>query len=185
MPKLTGPRGSETSNTMNILHTIEVDVKKFFDAADTRLGKWVNIFNTLFKKAPTALQTVDNFVAIAAPEIEAGVELVDPLVEPAVAAGLSTIEVGLAAIATAAKDANSGQSLLQNLKNFAADVPAVLGGIDVKNPALKAVIVKITNVVVSEASVLIPAVEAWVKQIEARRVSAAPAPTSGSAPAAA
>lgn len=165
------------SNAMNVLHTIEVDVKKFFAAADTRLGKWVNIFATLFRKAPTALQTVDNFVLIAAPEIEAGVELVDPIAEPVVAAGLSTLEVGLAAIATAAKDASSGNSLLQNLKNFAADVPAVLGGIEVKNPALKAVVVKIVNVVVSEAAVLIPAVEAWVKQIEAKKASATPAQT--------
>lgn len=164
---------------MNILHTIEVDVKKFFSAADTRLGKWVNVFATIFKKAPSGLQTVNNFVMIAAPEIEAGLALVDPIAEPAAAAAFGILETGLAAVATAAKDAASGNSLLQNLKNFAADVPSVLGAIQVKNPALKAVVEKIVNVVVGEAAVLIPAVEAWVKQIEARNPPAtaqAPAP---------
>ena len=97
----------------------------------------------------------------------AAVSLADPLAEPAAAAALATVETGLAGIQAAATAAVSGTSLLTGLQNFAADVPALLTSIAVKNPALTAAIDRIVTLVVGEAKVLIPAVESWVAQINA------------------
>lgn len=149
------------------LQTIEVDVKTFFADLATSAGKFCSAFVKLFKKAPTALQTVDNFVVEVAPMIEAAVALADPAVEPLVAAGLSTAETALAAIQAAAANASSGTSLLANLQNFAASVPSLLTGIDVKNTALQAKVTAIVNLVVGECKVLIPAVESWVAKLAA------------------
>jgi hypothetical protein len=80
---------------------------------------------------------------------------------------LATVESGLAAIQASAAAANSGQSLLANLQNFATTVPALLGGLDIKNAALKAAIERIVALVTGEAKVLLPAVDSWVKQIAA------------------
>jgi hypothetical protein len=160
---------------LSALHNVFVDVEKFFKGTGSRLESFAHVFVKIWKKAPSALQITENFVELAAPEIEAAVVLVDPVAEPAVAAALSTIEVGLAAVQTAAQDANSGVSLLANLQKFAADVPSLLGALQVKNPALQAVITKIVKLVVGEAKVLIPAVQAWVAQIKAAKPAATPA----------
>lgn len=152
---------------MITLSTIEVDIKKFFATTGSDVEKFANAFWNLFKKAPTALQTVDNFITEVGAVVIAAVSLADPLAEPAAAAALATVETGLAGIQAAATAAVSGTSLLTGLQNFAADVPALLTSIAVKNPALTAAIDRIVTLVVGEAKVLIPAVESWVAQINA------------------
>lgn len=163
---------------MSSLSTIVTDVEKFFKGTGTDLEKFGAAFVKIFKKAPSALQTVENFVAECAPVITAAVSLAAPAAEPVVAAALATAETGLAAIEAMATDANSGQSLLQNLQNFATDVPATLAALDIKDPKLSAAVERVVNLIVGEAKVLVPAVEAWVAQIAAssQPAPAAPAP---------
>ena len=150
---------------MSVLATIETDVKKFFSDLTTDAGKFAAAFVKLFKKAPSALQMVNNFVGEVAPVVTAAVALADPVAEPAVAAVLATVETGLAGIQAAATAATSGTSLLSNLQNFASDVPEVLSSIKVENPALTAAVERIVTLVVGEAKVLVPAVQGWVAQI--------------------
>ena len=150
----------------NPLSNIVVDVEKFFKNTGSALEKFAASFQKLFGKAPAALQAVQNFVGMVAPVITAAVALADPVAEPAVAAALATAETGLAAVDAAATAATSGTSLLTNLQNFAATVPATLTGLDVKNPALTAKVAQIVNLVTGEAKVLIPAVETWVTEIK-------------------
>lgn len=147
------------------LSAIEADVKKFFGTLETSAGKFAAAFVKLFKKAPSALQTVENFTAEAGSVVVAAVSLADPVVEPEAAAALATVETALAGIQAAAASAVSGTSLLTNLQNFAANVPALLTSLAIKNPTLDAAVVRITTLVVGECKVLIPAVEAWGKQI--------------------
>jgi len=150
---------------MNILLTIKTDVEKFFKGTGTSLEKFGTAFAKIFGKAPAALQTVENFVSQAAPVITAAVSLADPLLEPEVASALAIVETGLAAIQASATAATSGNSLLANLQAFAKTVPSVLAGIQVKNPALAAAVNRVVTLVVGEATVLIPAVQSWVAQI--------------------
>lgn len=150
---------------MSILSTI----KAVFSDLTSSAGKFAAAFEKIFKKAPVALQVVDNFVGEAAPVIVAAVAIADPVAEPEVAAALAIVETGLAAIEASAQAANSGQSLLANLQNFATTVPALLTSLAIKNPLLKASVERIVALVVGEAKVLIPAVENWVKQIEAQK----------------
>lgn len=157
---------------MNIFSKIKADVEKFFATVETDAGKFCAAFVRIFKKAPAAEQVVQNFVDEAAPLIAGAVALADPALEPAVAGALAIAETGLAAIGASLTAANSGQSLLQNLENFASTIPQLLTGIAVKNPALQAAVERIVGLVVGEAKVLIPAVEAWVKQIEANSAPA-------------
>ena len=82
----------------NPFSTIVVDVKKFFANTGSDVEKLAASFWKIFKKAPTALQTVDNFVTEAGGVVIAAVSLADPLVEPEAAVALATIETGLAAI---------------------------------------------------------------------------------------
>jgi phage-related tail protein len=152
---------------MNVLSTIVIDVEKFFKNTGSALERFAASFQKLFGKAPAALQAVQNFVGMVAPVITAAVALADPVVEPEVAAALATAETGLAAIDAAATAAATGTSLLTELQNFAATVPQLLTGLDIKNANLKATITKIVTLVTGEAKVLIPAVEAWVAQIKA------------------
>lgn len=150
------------------LATIEADVKKFFKGTGTDLEKFGKAFEDLFKKAPSALQTVDNFVNEAAPEITAAVALADPVAEPEVAGALALAETGLAALQASATAANSGQSLLTNLQNFATTVPQLLTGLAIKNPLLQAAIERVVTLIAGEAKVLIPAVTSWVEQLQAQ-----------------
>ena len=147
---------------MNFFKTIKADVGNFFKTVETDAGKFFAAFVKIFKKAPAATQVVQNFVDEAAPIINLAAGLADPAIEPAVAEALKVAETGLAAVQAALTAANSGQSLLGNLQNFATTVPQLLGGIEVKNPQLKATIERIVTLVVSEAKVLIPAVEHWI-----------------------
>jgi hypothetical protein len=153
------------SVAVSVLSTIKADVEKFFSDLSTDAGKFAAAFVKIFKKAPSALQMVENFVNEVAPVITAAVGLADPLAEPAVAAVLATIETGLAGLQAAATAATSGTSLLTDLENFATDVPQLLTSIKVTNPALQAAVERIVDLVVGEAKVLIPAVESWVSQI--------------------
>jgi hypothetical protein len=155
------------------LATIEVDVEKFFAGLATSAGKFASAFVKLFKKAPAAIQMIDNFVTEAAPVITAAVSLADPVVEPAVALALGTAETGLAAIEAAAQAAASGTSLVTALQNFSTTVPSLLKGLDIKNPALQAAVTRIVTLVTGEAAVLIPAAQAWVAQITASTPAAA------------
>lgn len=148
---------------MSVLSTIKADIK----GLETSAGKFAAAFEKLFKKAPSALQTVENFTDEAAPVITGAVALVDPAAEPEVAAALAVTETGLAAVRAAAVAATSGQSLLQNLQNFSTTVPALLAGLEIKNPALKASIERIVALVNGESKVLLPAIEGWVEQIKA------------------
>ena len=153
---------------MNILSTIVADVEKFFKGTGTDLEKFGLAFWKLFKKAPAALQVVENFVGELAPVITAAVALAAPAVEPEVAGALAIAETGLAAIEASAQAAVSGNSLLTNLENFAATVPALLTGLAIKDANLQATITKIVNLITGEAKVLIPAVQAWVAEIAAK-----------------
>lgn len=146
---------------MSVLSSIKAE----FGKVEADAAKFEVAFVKLFKKLPSAEQAVENFVGEVAPEIVAAVAIADPIAEPEVAAALATVETGLAAIQAASTAAVSGTSLLANLQNFAATVPTVLAGLDVKNPALTANIERIVTLVTSEAKVLIPAVEGWVKQL--------------------
>jgi hypothetical protein len=157
----------------NPFSTIVADVKKFFANTGSDVEKFATAFWNIFKKAPAALQTVSNFVSEVGSVVIAAVSLADPLVEPEAAAALATVETGLAAIQAAATAAISGNSLLTGLENFAADVPALLTGIAVKNPVLAATINRLVTLVVGECKVLIPAVEAWVAQISSTAAPAA------------
>ena len=157
---------------MSVLSTIIVDVEKFFKGTGSDLEKFANAFKKWFGKAPAALQAVENFLGEVAPVVVAAVSLVDPVVEPEVAAALGVIETAVAGIEAAAQAATSGSSLLANLENFAATVPQLLVGVEIKNPALQAKITKIVNLVVNEAKVLIPAVQSWIQQIEASKPTA-------------
>lgn len=152
---------------LSIFRTIEVDVSKFFSSLESSAGKFCAAFVRLFKKAPQAEQVVQNFVDEAAPIIAGAVALADPVLEPEVAAGLATVETALAAIQASLSAANSGTSLLTNIENFAASVPQLLTGLAIKNADLKATVMRIVNLVAGEGKVLIPAVEAWVKQLAA------------------
>jgi phage-related protein len=142
-------------------------IKAVFTDVESDLSKFAAAFVKLFKKAPSALQAVENFTGEVAPVIIAAVALADPAVEPAVAAALATAETLLAAVQASATAAASGQSLLSSLQNFASTVPTLLTGLTIKNATLKSTIEKIVTLVTSEAKVLIPAVESWVKQIAA------------------
>lgn len=157
---------------MSAFSKIVADVKKFFTGTGTDLEKFATAFNTLFKKSPSALQAVENFTNEAAPLIEGAVAIAAPSDETAAATALATIETSLAALQAAATSANSGQSFLQNLQNFAASVPSVLGAIQVKSPALQAKITSIVTLVVNETKVLIPAVESWIAQISSAATAA-------------
>ena len=152
---------------MNILSTITTDVEKYLTATGSDLEKFAAAFDKLFRKAPSALQTVENFIGELAPVVTAAVGLVDPAIEPAAAAALATVETGLAAIQAAATAAVSGTSLVTNLQNFAATVPVLLTGIEVKNPELQKQVSNIVKLVVGECKVLVPAVQSWVAQIKA------------------
>lgn len=149
------------------LQDIKADVQKFFSDLSTDAGKFCAAFVKLFAKAPAAIQVVENFVGEVAPVVTAAVALVDPVAEAPVAAALGVVETGLAAIEASAQAANSGTSLLSNLQSFASTVPNLLTGLAVKDAALAAKVTSIVNLVTSEAKVLIPAVEAWVKQLAA------------------
>lgn len=151
---------------MSVLSTIVVDVEKFFKGTGSDLEKFAVAFEKLFAKAPKALQSVENFVGEIAPVVVAAVALADPIAEPIVSDVLSTIETGLAAIQASAVAATSGTSLLSNLEAFAASVPSLLTGVDIKDAALQAKITKIVTLVTSEAKVLIPAVESWIAQLK-------------------
>jgi hypothetical protein len=150
---------------MSILSTIKTDVEKFFKGTETELEKFAAAFEKDFKHFPSALQTVDNFVSEVAPVIEGVVAIAAPLAEPAVQDALQTAEVALVAVQTAAEDATDGQSLLTNLQSLAADIPALLTGLDIKDAALQSRVVALATLITKEAGVLIPAVEAWVKQL--------------------
>ena len=158
---------------MSSLSVIVVDVEKFFKGSGSDLEKFGVAFAKLFKKAPSALQAIDNFVAEVAPVLTAAVALADPVAEPVVAAALATIETGLAGIEAAATAAVSGGSLAQDLQAFAADVPQLLTSIAVKNPALKSLVEKVVALVAGECKVLVPAVQSWVAQIKAATTPAA------------
>lgn len=150
---------------MTSLAAVKADVQKFFSSFATSAGKFAAAFVKLFGKAPAAIQIIDNFVTEVAPIITAAVSLADPVAEPVVAAALATAETGLAAIEAAAQAAASGTSLVMALQNFSTTVPSLLTGLDIKDPALKASIARIVTLITGEAAVLIPAAEAWVKQL--------------------
>lgn len=150
---------------MSTLSTIKTDVEKFLKGSETDLEKFAAEFEKIFGKLPSALQTVKAFVAVITPEIETAANIADPVLEPAVAEALQTVEVGLTAVETAAEDATDGQSLLANIKSFAADVPSLLTGLDVKDATLQSTITGIVNFVSKESGVLIPLVESWVAEL--------------------
>jgi len=104
---------------MSIFRTIAADIEKFFKATGTSVEKFAVAFWKLFKKAPSALQTVENFVNQVAPVIVGAVILADSEAEPEVAEVLATIETALAAVQASATAATSGRSLVANLENLA------------------------------------------------------------------
>lgn len=166
-PPAPQPESEAPIVATSVLSTIETDVKQIFVVAESDAAKFTSAFVKLFKKAPNALQTVENFTNEAAPVITAAVALADPAVEPAVAAALAIAETGLAALEASAQAATSGNSLLVNLQNFATTVPADLTALQIKNPILQAAVTRIVTLIVGEAKVLIPAVQSWIAQIQA------------------
>ena len=157
---------------MSKLAKILVDVEMFFKDTATDAGKFSAAFVKWFKKAPSALQVLENFLGEAAALIEGAVCLADPVIEPAVAGALAVAESGVAALQASITAAESGTSVLANLRNFATTVPALLTGLEIKNPGLKAEVERIAALVTGEAKVLIPAVEAWVKQLSGSSATA-------------
>jgi hypothetical protein len=157
---------------ISILVTIETDVEKFLKGTGSDAEKFATAFEKIFSKAPAALQTVDNFVLEVAPVITAAVALAAPAEEPEVAGALAVAETALAAVQASADAAVSGTSLLTNLENVATTVPALLTGLTIKNPALQAAVTRVVTLIVGEAKVLIPAVQAWVAQIKANSAPA-------------
>ena len=168
---------------LSILHNIETDVAKFFKGTGTDLEKFGVAFIKVWKKSPSALQSVENFIQELAPMVVLATTVVDPIAEPEVAAALSVIETSVAALQAAATAATTGTSLLTTLQALANSTPAILAAVQVKNPALVASITKIVNFVSGEAKVLIPAVEAWIAQIKAQNAAAVPASIPTPAPA--
>lgn len=150
---------------MSAFSTIKADVETFFKGLESDAGKFCAAFAKLFKKAPAALQVVDNFINEAAPMVVGALAIADPAVEPEAAAALATVETGLAGLQAAATAANSGSTFLGDLQAFAASVPATLTSLDIKDAALKTKVTAIANLITNEAKVIIPAVEAWVKQL--------------------
>lgn len=164
---------------MSIVTTIKVDFEKFLKGTETDAEKFAAEFKKLFGAAPNAIQLVINFDNEAAPVILAAVTLADPAVEPAVAGALAIAQTRLAAIQASAVSAQSGQSLVQNLQNFANTVPGLLTGIEVKNPALQAAVTRVVNLIVGEAKVIIPAVQSWIAQRKALAGPPVAAPATG------
>jgi hypothetical protein len=154
---------------MSILTLVETDIEKFIKGTETDVEKFYTAFAKLFGKAPSVLQTVQNFISEAAPIITVAVALALPGGSESVlvAGALALVQTGLAAVQAALSAATTGNSLLTNLQNFANSVPQLLSGLEIKNPALVALIEKIINLVTAEAKVLIPAVQAWVAQLKA------------------
>lgn len=144
-------------------------IKAVLVGIESSAAKFATAFEKLFKKAPSVIQAVSNFTGEAAPIIIAAVAIADPVAEPEVAAALAVAETGLAAIEASAQAANSGQSLLANLQNFAATVPALLSGLAIKNPQTQKAVEKIVALITGEAKVLLPVVEAAVKQLSASK----------------
>ena len=153
---------------MSVLSTIEADLKKFGGEVETDAEKFGAAFEKCFDKLPSAEQAIQNFIDEAAPIITVAVSLADPLAEPAVAGALAVAETGLAAIQASTTAALSGTSLVTNLQNFAKTVPALLTGLTIKNTALQAAITRIVTLVTGEATVLIPAAQAWASQLAAK-----------------
>lgn len=153
---------------MITIKAIEIDIEKFIKGTESDAEKFAVAFARCFKKAPSVIQTVDNFIGEVSPIIIAVVGIVDPVADPEVAGALAIVETGVGALQASATAAVTGTSLLANLQNFADTVPALLSGLCVKNPVLQKAIEKIVNLVNGEAKVLIPAVKAWVAQIAAR-----------------
>ena len=156
---------------MSALAVIEMDVEKFLKGTATDAEKFTVAFERCFKKSPAALQTVENFINEVAPVITLAVGMVDPVLEPEVAAGLAVAETLVGALQASATAAVTGTSLVTCLQNFSTTVPALLKGVAIKNPALQATITKLVNLVVGEVTVLIPAVQSWVAQIKAAQVA--------------
>lgn len=148
----------------NLFFTVLGDLGKIFKGSATVAEKFLNSFQKVFGKTPSAIHVVENFVNVAAPIVTTAVLLADPLLEPEVAGALRIVETGLAAIDASATAANSGQSLLANLQNFATTVPQLLTGVAIKNSNLQASVTKIVNLVVAECKVIIPVVDALVKK---------------------
>lgn len=157
---------------MSIFSTIKVDIETFFKDLETSAGKFCAAFLKIFKAAPSALQVVQNFVNELAPVVVAAVGFAAPAADSAVAAALATVQIGLAAIQATLTAANSGQSLLADLQDFANSVPQLLTGLDIKDANLKTEVENIVSLINNEAKVLIPAVEAWVKSIASAAPSA-------------
>lgn len=150
---------------MSTLSIIKADLSKFAGAVETDAEKFAKAFEKIFNKLPSAEQAISNFIGEVAPEITLAVSLADPLAEPAVAGALSIAETGLAAIAASTAAAQSGTSLVSDLKNFSASVPKLLIGLQIKNPLLQAAVARIVSLVTGELAILIPLAESWVKQL--------------------
>ena len=153
--------------TVSILSTIETDFEKFFKGTETDLEKFGSAFKQLFLKSASAEQTVESFIQEVAPFIVEAVSLADPIAEPLVAGALATAETALAGIQAATTSALTGTSLLAGLENFNAQIPTLLTSLDIKDANLKAIVVRIANLITNECKVLIPAVQSWIAQIKA------------------
>ena len=157
----------EDEQTMSILSTIKTDVEKFFKATGTDLEKFADAFWKLFKKAPTALQTVENFVTEAGTIIVAVTSVINPAVGTAEAVIIGEIETALAAVQAAATAASTGTSLLTNLEAFFAAIPATATSLGLSTSSTGyAEVTKLVTWAEAEAKVIIPAVESWIATIK-------------------
>lgn len=157
----------------SVFSKVKADVATFFSNLETSAGKFCAAFVKLFGKSPAALAVVQNFINEIAPIVVAAVGIADPMADGAVSAALATVETGLAGIQAALTAAVSGTSLVGALQAFVTQIPNTLKDLDVKNPELTALIEKISNLIVNEGAVLIPAVESWVKELAAPATPAA------------
>lgn len=149
----------------SVFSTIRADISHFFGTFSTDVQKFWGAFTKLFGKAPTALQTLDNFVQEVAPMVLAVSAVAAPAEEPLIAAGISTVETTLAALKAAVDAAASGQSVLDYLQALDSNISILLPASGIKDPALQAKVTKLVDFINSEAKVLLPAVESWIKAI--------------------
>lgn len=115
------------------MNTIELDIKNFIQGTETDAEKFYAAFAKLWSKAPSVLETVQNFINELAPIVIAAVGIALPGIDPLVSAALGTLQIALAGIQASLTSVSSGNSLLANIQSFAASIPQLLSGLQIKD----------------------------------------------------
>ena len=150
---------------MSTLATIKVDLEHFGAAVESDAKKFWTAFQKVWKGSPTALQQIDNFINEVGPVVVTAIDLADPAMATPANAALAEVQTAVAALKASADAANSGTSVEQNLANLNDTAATTLTALQVSDP-LKSKIEAVSNLITSECKVLIPAVQAWVAEIQ-------------------